>query len=422
MICVIAHNTIDSMTHGNIDYILITLIGCCALFSIFKDEILEAVHGLLSLLLILYHVIVLKSIDITKSEQLRIFILSCCGIVGITIFLCGYIRNQRKTEQQLKQLAESAFEAERSKSDFLANMSHEIRTPMNAIVGMCELILRESGISSIVREYCFHIQNSSRSLLSIINDILDFSKIGSGKMEIVEDEFNPASTLNDVINMTLARLGDKKLELVVRVDPELPKGLIGDEIRIRQVIINLLTNAVKYTHTGVIVLKVSQTRHDYGINLCVSVRDSGIGISPENLEKLFTSFQQVDTKKNRAVEGTGLGLAISKQLVTQMGGFISVSSEYGKGSEFKFVLPLKVKDHAPFIMVKSPQPVFAAGYTELSKFGSEAVAEEYGKLIAEIGGQLHISFTAYQDFDRLKARIRRGGITHCFIGREEFLQ
>ncbi len=422
MACVMAHNTIDSIVHENIFYVIIVLFGCCTLFSIFKDEILVAIHGLAALLLILYHVAIARSIDITKPDQLRIAILSCLGVIGITFYLCAYIKNQRKTEEQLKQLAESALAAEHSKSDFLANMSHEIRTPMNAIVGMCELILRESDISRIVREYCFNIQNSGRSLLSIINDILDFSKIDSGKMELIEDEFNPASTLNDVINMALARMGDKKLELVVRVDPELPKGLIGDEIRIRQIIINLLTNAVKYTHSGVIVLKVSQTRHDYGINLCVSVKDSGIGISPENLEKLFTSFQQVDTKKNRSVEGTGLGLAISKRLITQMGGFISVSSEYGKGSEFKFVLPLKVKDSAPFIMVKSPKPVFAASYVDLSKFNNETVAEEYGKLIAEIGEQLHISFTAYQSFDRLKARIKRGGITHCFIGREEFLQ
>ncbi len=421
MACVMANNVIDSVLHQNIHYVIIVLFGCCTLFSIFKDELLVLVHGAASLALVLYHIAVTGYIDISVPRELRIAVLSCLGIVGISGYLCGHIRVQKKKEEELKQLAESAMDAERSKSDFLANMSHEIRTPMNAIVGMCEMILREGDISSTVREYCFNIQNSGRSLLSIINDILDFSKIESGKMEFIEDEFNPASTLNDVINMSLARLGDKKLEIVVNVDPDLPKGLLGDEIRIRQILINLMTNAIKYTRQGVVSLKITQTRHDYGINLTIRVKDSGIGITPENLEKLFTSFQQVDTKKNRSVEGTGLGLAISKRLITQMGGFISVSSEYGKGSEFKVVLPLKVSDPSPFIMVKSKKPIFAASYVDLSKFQDKNVVEAYGQLISEIGNQLHISLTAYQTFDRLKARIDRGGLTHCFIGRSEYL-
>ncbi|MGN1136192.1 MAG: sensor histidine kinase, partial [Oscillospiraceae bacterium] len=254
--------------------------------------------------------------------------------------------------------------ANSSKSNFLANMSHEIRTPMNAIVGMTELILREHDISETVQENCFNIQNSGRSLLSIINDILDFSKIESGKMELIEEEFNIASTLNDVINMAITRKADKKLEIIVHADPEIPCGLIGDEIRIRQVIINLVTNAIKYTNEGCVSIRVSQTKHKYGINLSVSVSDTGIGITEQNLEKLFSSFQQVDTKKNRAVEGTGLGLAISKRLITQMGGFINVTSKYGKGSEFRFVIPLKVSNAKPFVTITGADKIHAAGYID----------------------------------------------------------
>lgn len=421
MACVMTNNIIDSIVHHNINYVIIVLFGCCTLFSIFKDEILVLVQGIGSLLLILYHVFITKNIDVSIPEEMRIALLSSLGIIGISCYLSQYIRNWKKTEASFKQLADSAMAAEQSKSDFLANMSHEIRTPMNAIVGMCELILREHDISSTVREYCFNIQNSGRSLLSIINDILDFSKIESGKMDLIEEEFNIASTLNDVINMAIARMGDKKLELVVHADPDLPKGLLGDEVRIRQVMINLITNAVKYTQKGVVVLKVSQTRHEYGINLTFSVKDSGIGITEENLEKLFTSFQQVDTKKNRSVEGTGLGLAISKRFVTQMGGFISVSSKYGKGSEFKVVIPLKVADKEPFILIKSATPAVAAGYVDLAKFEDAIIAEEYWKMLSALGGQLHISLSIYKQFDRLKARINRGGVTHCFIAREEYL-
>ena len=330
------------------------------------------------------------------------------------ILLEGYIQNT----------SEIVWKAERSnqlKSAFLANMSHEIRTPMNAIVGMCELILRERDISETVREYCFNIQNSGRSLLSIINDILDFSKIESGKLEMIEDEFNIASTLNDVMNMAVTRKGNKNIELIVKVDPDIPIGIIGDEIRIRQVIINLVSNAIKYTNEGVIVIKVSMTRHDYGINLSVSVADTGIGISGEDLEKLFSSFQQVDTRKNRSVEGTGLGLAISKRLITQMGGYINVSSVYGKGSEFRFVIPLKVSNDTPFVLIKDAENIHAAGFIDRTKFGFEAVGQQYTALVEELSEALHTDIEMFGSMEELKAHMEQKECTHLFIGREEYI-
>ncbi|MGN0638458.1 MAG: ATP-binding protein [Huintestinicola sp.] len=325
------------------------------------------------------------------------------------------------SHKQQKELLEMSERANNTKGDFLANMSHEIRTPMNAIVGMCELILRESDISPAVREYCFNIQNSGRSLLSIINDILDFSKIESGKMELILDEFNIASTLNDVINMAVTRKEDKDIELIVRADPDIPIGLVGDEIRIRQVIINLVTNAVKFTQKGCVVIKVTQTKHDYGINLSVSVSDTGIGISPENIEKLFNSFQQVDTKKNRSVEGTGLGLAISKRLIKSMGGFLNVSSVYGSGSEFRFVIPLKVSDSRPFISIKDADKIHAAGYIDLNKFENRRVAQEYQTLIAELGEGLHTDIELLATADDLKAAVESKKYTHLFAAKDEYL-
>ncbi len=324
--------------------------------------------------------------------------------------------------QRQESLIENAERANQTKSDFLANMSHEIRTPMNAIVGMCELILREQEISDSVRDNCFNIQSSSRSLLAIINDILDFSKIESGKMEIIEAEFNIASMLNDVINMTMNRKGDKKIEIMVNADPNIPCGLIGDETRIRQVIINLMTNAVKFTNSGAVTLKLSFSKQAYGINLKVAVEDSGIGITDENLEKLFESFQQVDTRKNRAIEGTGLGLAISKRMVTRMGGFINVSSEYGKGSTFSFVIPLKVSDPAPFISVKNANKVNVVAYIDLNKFEENVTAEKYKEVMHQISRQLNVGFVHVMKFEALREQVASGGITHCFIGKEEYLQ
>ncbi len=263
-------------------------------------------------------------------------------IRGHAMILIDLTENYNMMEQ-LKEAKLHAEEANESKSNFLSNMSHEIRTPMNAIVGMTEILLR-SDLSEQDRGYLMNIKNSGASLLTIINDILDFSKIESGKLEIVEEEYEPMSMLSDLSMIFLNRIGDKPIELMFDIDKDLPNRLYGDSLRIRQVIINIANNAIKFTEAGYVKLtiKMIQMTEADMVELAVSIQDSGQGIKPDDLKKLFGSFQQVDTKKNRNKEGTGLGLAISKQLVENMGGQIGVKSEYGKGSEFYFNIPQKV--------------------------------------------------------------------------------
>ena len=245
--------------------------------------------------------------------------------------------------QELKEAKLRAEEANESKSNFLSNMSHEIRTPMNAIVGMTEILLR-SDLSAQDRGYLMNIKNSGASLLTIINDILDFSKIESGKLEIIAEEYEPMSMLSDLSMIFLNRIADKPVELIFDIDRDLPHIMYGDSLRIRQVIINIANNAIKFTESGFVrlTIKMTQMQEADMVNLDIAVEDSGQGIKPDDLDKLFGSFQQVDTKKNRNKEGTGLGLAISKQLVENMGGQINVESEYGKGSRFYFNIPQKV--------------------------------------------------------------------------------
>lgn len=250
----------------------------------------------------------------------------------------------RTIEENMKN---EVIEANKAKSNFLANMSHEIRTPINAVLGIDELIIRESSEKEIV-DYARNIQASGKALLSIINDILDFSKIESGKMELVPVEYQISSLLNDCYNMIVMRAAEKNLFYEIQVDEKLPSILLGDEVRIRQIIVNLLTNAVKYTPSGGITLCASYRRiADDKILLVVEVRDTGIGISKEEQGKLFKSFQRIDEKKNRNIEGTGLGLTITKQLITLMGGRIEVESEYGKGSVFRVELPQKICSDTP---------------------------------------------------------------------------
>ncbi len=339
----------------------------------------------------------------------------------VTIF-CIYI-NYTLWSYRKKQVAllEMAQQASNAKSDFLANMSHEIRTPLNAIIGMCHLMLREPDLNDKMKDYAFGIQNSGRNLLAIINDILDFSKIESGKMELITEEFNLSSTINDVINMAIARMEDKPIELIVKCDHDIPVGLIGDEFRIRQVFINLLTNAIKYTHRGCIVVSVTQTKTEDGIDLSISVSDTGIGISEENLAKLFDSFQQVNTKKNRAVEGTGLGLAICKRLVTNMSGRLDVSSVYGKGSVFSFTLPLKVSDPTPFISIKEPEKKSVACCIDATKFDDQLIIDEYTAVFKDFNVALHTDISFFNSVDELKKEISANNYTHIFTGKEEYL-
>lgn len=239
-----------------------------------------------------------------------------------------------------------ALEANEAKGRFLAHMSHEIRTPINAVLGMDEMILRETKEQNI-KEYAMDIYQAGQTLLSLINDILDFSKIDSGKMEIVPVEYDISSLIHDLLNMASQRAGEKQIRLEAQVDHKIPSRLYGDDVRIRQVLTNILTNAVKYTPEGTVWLRVnSRCTNDLAV-LSFEVEDTGIGIREEDLPKLTAEFERIEENRNRNIEGTGLGMSITLQLLALMGSKLQVESEYGKGSKFSFELEQTVTDHTP---------------------------------------------------------------------------
>ncbi|MCR5155524.1 MAG: response regulator [Butyrivibrio sp.] len=260
------------------------------------------------------------------------------------------VRTRQTIEDQLA-IAKSASEA---KSRFLSNISHEIRTPINAVLGFDEMIIRESRDENVLA-YARDIQDSGKTLLALINDVLDFSKIEAGKIDLIPVEYELGSLLNDLVNMSQIRAKEKELEFNINVNENIPHVLFGDEIRIKQCILNIVTNGVKYTEKGCVTLNIdyeiaeadnSMTEEDK-ILLKVSVIDTGIGIKEEDMERLSTAFERVDEKKNRTIEGSGLGISIVTSLLELMGSKLEIKSEYGKGSEFSFAILQSVVDWEP---------------------------------------------------------------------------
>lgn len=255
-----------------------------------------------------------------------------------------------KTGQDLfrsEQKKQQAIMAREAQAKFLANMSHEIRTPINSVIGMNEMILRESENDTIL-EYAHNIQSASNMLLGLVNDILDFTKIESGQLELVEDTYSLETLIRDELLLLNARVAGKPISTQVDIDPYIPVKFLGDELRIKQILTNLLSNAVKYTMEGSVTLKVFFKWIDAEhVELCFSVIDTGVGIKQEDLSELFDSFKRFELDKNRNIEGTGLGLNIAKQLVESMQGSITVESEYGKGTTFTICIPQKIMDKQP---------------------------------------------------------------------------
>lgn len=276
---------------------------------------------------------------------ISIYVLVCvAGSIAIIILINKVIRSQAAMNMKLTEAAKKATDAGMAKSDFLARMSHEIRTPINAVIGMNEMIMRETNEPQIM-DYAADIKSASKTLLELINGILDFSKIESGKLDIVPDKYETASLIDNIVNMIEKRAEKKDLELKLDIDENIPKALYGDDVRIRQVLTNLLTNAVKYTENGYILLtmRVENITEDECM-LYIAVKDTGIGIKQEDMDKLFQSFKRIDEIRNKNIEGTGLGMSIVEGILGLMDSKLSVESEYGKGSVFSFRIKQKVID------------------------------------------------------------------------------
>ena len=308
---------------------------------------------------------------ITEFDRKDAYIDSIATLFIVGIIMTLLISYQaflfRRENERVNSQKREIEELNRSQNRFFSSMSHEIRTPINSILGLNEVILRQEDASDEIIRDARNIQGAGKMLLTIINDILDLSKLDSGNMDIVSVDYRISDMLEEIYNMVWLRANEKGLTLKMEIDPGIPSLLFGDEVRIKQIIINLLNNAIKYTYKGSVGLSVGfEQPYDNQIRLLISVTDTGMGIKREVIPQLFEVFKRVDQEKNRNIEGTGLGLSIVKQLVDLMGGKITVDSEYGKGSVFSVSLLQDIADPAPIgVITLNEQKVLRQKYTRM---------------------------------------------------------
>ena len=403
----------------NLSNVIPTFLALSVLIAIYGYS--ELLWGtVISLLfMIFYHSVIIDTIWTMPGEARAHLLYQLGNIFSVEFVLYIWLKFRRESDEQVHKIIDALMDAEQSKDDFLSNVSHEIRTPVNTICGMSEMALREYDLDKM-REEVFDIRDAGHNLMTLVTDILDFSQLQQGKMNLEEEAYNITSTINDIINMAMARKADKQIELIVDCDADIPSGLLGDEKKIRRVIMNLVDNAIKFTNEGGVIIRINARKENYGVNLCISVKDTGIGITEESLEKLFESFSQVDTRRNRQEGGVGLGLAISKALVQKMGGTITVKSRPGKGSTFRFVVPQKVLDEKPIGAVENREKVNIAAYFDMEQFDMMTIRDEYGALIMNMVRKLRVRCHSCRNLAELMRREANEAFTHIFISLEEY--
>lgn len=366
-----------------------------------------------------YHLFVGGTVHISSLSDAYHLMIPIANTLLIIVMVFFWVNKRKVSASAMMRVISELKRAERSKDDFMANVSHEIRTPINTINGMSDILLQETEPSKMLEEIQA-IQVAGNSLMGVVSDILDFTELQSGRVEVVNEPYNITSTVNDIINMTNGSKSRKQLEFIVDVDANIPKSLMGDEKKIRRVILNLLNNAFKFTNDGGVQLSVGFRRESYGINLLITVKDTGIGMDQKSVENLFSSYNQVDTGRTRKKGGIGLGLAISNSIVRAMGGVMSVKSQLGNGTTMCVAIPQKVIDDRPIVHIENPETIKILTYVDVERFAMSDVRDSYNNTLKNMALGLGVSWHNCRNLAEVKRRLEREDYTHLFLAMSEY--
>ena len=371
--------------------------------------------------LFLYHLFIKKTFDLnTATLDKDRMILHLLSLVVVILLLVYRIFRHQEEEDEIRKLETKVEQTQKIKDDFVANTSHELRTPINTITGMSEILLQEN-LPDKIHEDVLDIQMTGFELQNIVTDILDYAALEAKTLELNPRSYNITSTINDILNMTVFQNREKNLELIFDCDPRIPRLLYGDEGQLRRVINNLIGNAIKFTNEGGVRVEVTSRPETYGANLIVRVKDTGIGMDLSQQERVFNSFYQADTDRNRRVEGMGLGLTISSELIKKMGGFMYVTSKVGEGSEFSFSIPQKVMDDRPCIEVNNANKIKVLWYYGTNENTVE-IRDDFVDHINHISEYLKIMIHRCTSLNEFKRRIKQNIFTHLIIGTKEYYE
>ena len=411
----VLYNTQENSFGG----ILTTYCAAVVVLSILDIPEIVIPEYVCSVLLIAYHGLIADTIPLaTVQEKIRSAVQILC-LFAVVIITHHLIKKHEAINRETRQMIEELQRSEQDKRAFLSELAHEFSGPASAMVKAGEELL-DGELPHSVEQGLHGIQAAGQGLLRRIGDVQDFAELEAGRAVLTEQPYQLAPIIHDVIGAAMAERGEKELELIVDCDPRLPRVLLGDEQKLRRAMLSLVSNAVKFTQRGCVALVVSARAEQYGVNLCVKVKDTGAGIAQEKLETLFSGFDRADTNGEERRGGIRIGLAIAKGIVSSMNGFISVKSEPGKGSEFQFVIPQKVVDPRPTAEVSGGESMSVLSYINAEKASFTEFRDTYMSAIRHMLEGLELRHHLCRNLDELKRRAERERYTHALITEDEY--
>lgn len=420
-VCALVSTTCFGAMSYSMDVLLPLFAVVLAMVGLFNIRRLLGLWVAEVVLMFLYHLLVRRTYP---HDSLSGFLTMLYQIFCLALMYYlekSLIQKNIERNRQLMGMIVSLQESEHSKDEFMSSVSHELRTPLNIICGMGELIAR-SDVPEEVQGSAANILASGRGMQEFVSDVFDYMEIERGRLALREEEYNFASLLMNIVDIADAQNAEKKLDIIIDCDANIPCAMVGDSEKIRKVIMCLMSNAIKFTDKGFVSLKVSVRKETYGVNLCIGIKDTGIGMSKEDVDRIFTDFNRVDGEADSRHRGVGLGLTLTRRLVEIMKGLINVTSEPGVGSEFRVVIPQRVTDGRPMVEVPDRERIKVLIYINIEKYSMPELRSAYVKWIRDVEKKMGIGMELITDISQCKRMVENNSYTQLVTTLDEYRQ